>query len=682
MMGSGRELGFGISVGMENNVSAPARDAARAVNDLGRTMDNVRENINKQSVDIDAILKKNTAAIDRGNATMSMGVGLIGAGMASLVPVGLGVKFAGELEMAQIGFTTLLGSADLAKKTIDQLRKDAAATPFEFGGILSANRALIAATGSADHARTTFMALGNVTSAFGQGEDVMVRMAQNMQGIRSTGKATMMDIRQFTNTGIPLWDLMSEATGKSVAELKKMDITFDLIDAALQKAGGAGGKYANAMNDMSMSISGKFSTLSDEVKSALAEIGFAVMPIVHPLIDFITNIARGIGVLAKSPIGKVIIGITLATSALLVVMGGLLVTMGFMSTIAPRLSTAFIRMGATEIGATFATGGLTAGMGALATATWAALAPMLPYIAAGAALVAIGMLIINNMGVQGNAWEKLSSIVSGVTEVFRSWNGEVFELSKETHDSLEKNGILPWFLKISTYVVRAKEFFSAFFKGTMAGWSDVGDALGGVVDVFSTFMGIVTSLFPELGKATEGLNMFAMAGYMLSLPIRTLGWTLKGIVWILQEVVGWIAQTGWLVDGLRFFFTALLAPIYAIIEAWKLLIAGINYVMESKVGQYLLGQITPTGGNEAGGHNKGIVESDKIMGSFVDGGYGGLREKNMTSMEGRTKAGAPTVIDKSSTKTESIQLNVNLDSAPIHKQMVALDRQNDNRDNE
>jgi len=678
MVGAGRELGFGISVGLENNVSAPARDAARAVTDLGNTMQGVSDQINGIATNIDSIMKKNMEVIDRGNSMMATGVGLIGAGLAALVPVGLGVKFAGELEMAQIGFTTLLHSSELAASTIKQLRQDAADTPFEFNGVLATNRALIAATGSAEEARKTFLALGNITSAFGQGEDVMVRMAQNLQGIKSSGRATMMDIKQFTNTGIPLWDLLSDHTGATVAQLKEMDITFEMITGALQKAGGQGGIYGNAMRDMAQSINGKFSTLSDEIKNAFAEIGFAVLPVLHPIIDLLTNMARAVGKLAGTRIGKVILGITLAFAGLLVVMGGLLVVMGFTTSMSARLSQSFIRMGFSAVGAAFSTGGLAGGLTAVASATWAALAPMLPYIAALGAIIAIGYILINNMGKQGNAWEKMKYMAIGTMEVFKTWNGTAFQLSQETHDALAKNGVLPYFLTFSTYVVRAKEYFDAFFSSTMAGWASIGDALSGIVDIFSIIFEIIVELFPELGKATEGLNMFKMAGYAVTAPFRLLAWALQGIVWVFRELYTAFQQSEVMMGILKIGFYAMYWPILLIVEAFKLLIDGINAVMESEFGNMIVEMIAPSKENTNGKHNKGVVESEGILSSFAN--YGdNVKEGTFASKEANNKSAAPVVFDKSTTKTESIQSNLYLDGELIAKKVEKVQRQKDVR---
>ena len=52
----------------------------------------------------------------------------------------LGIKTAGDLESHRMGFKTLLGSIEEADKAILMIQEDAKKTPFEFQGLVEANK--------------------------------------------------------------------------------------------------------------------------------------------------------------------------------------------------------------------------------------------------------------------------------------------------------------------------------------------------------------------------------------------------------------------------------------------------------------------------------------------------------------------------------------------------------------
>jgi hypothetical protein len=94
-----------------------------------------------------------------------------------------------------------------------------------------------------------------------------------------------MDIKQFAMTGINIYQLLANATGKSIDEVKEMDVSYELLAASLEKAAGAGGLYAGAMEAQSKTVGGRWSTLMDEIAIGAADIGTALQPLMHALLD-------------------------------------------------------------------------------------------------------------------------------------------------------------------------------------------------------------------------------------------------------------------------------------------------------------------------------------------------------------------------------------------------------------
>lgn len=177
-----------------------------------------------------------------------------------------GIDYNAQIESYTVGFTNMLGSAEAAQQVMSQIQEDAAKTPFDVKSLTKANQYLISAGENASYARKTIMALGDAVAATGGGSDELNRMAQNLQQIANTGKATAVDIKQFAYAGINVYGILADYTGKSTAEVQKMTISYDLLTQALQAASEEGGRYYNSMDTQSQTMNGRVSTLQDNVK--------------------------------------------------------------------------------------------------------------------------------------------------------------------------------------------------------------------------------------------------------------------------------------------------------------------------------------------------------------------------------------------------------------------------------
>jgi tape measure domain-containing protein len=191
-----------------------------------------------------------------GSAALSAAEGFISSG----------IEYNAQIEKYTTGFTNMLGSAEAAQQVMSQIQEDAAKTPFDVESLTKANQYLISAGENASYARNTIMALGDAVSATGGGNDELNRMAQNLQQIANTGKATAADIKQFAYAGIDVYGILADYTGKSTAEVQKMTISYDLLTQALQAASEEGGRYYNSMDTQSQTMNGRVSTLQDNVK--------------------------------------------------------------------------------------------------------------------------------------------------------------------------------------------------------------------------------------------------------------------------------------------------------------------------------------------------------------------------------------------------------------------------------
>ena len=201
-----------------------------------------------------------TAGTLAAKAYETIGSALLSAGKKV---VEAGVSYNAQLEQYQTALTNMLGSASAAENALEQIKQDAARTPFDTAGLVKANELLISTGVDADSSRKVILALGDAVSATGGGNEELSRMAQNIQQIKNAGKATAADIKQFAYAGIDVYGILADYTGKSTAEVQKMTVTYDVLTAALEKASDEGGRYYNSMSTQSETLNGQMSTLTD-----------------------------------------------------------------------------------------------------------------------------------------------------------------------------------------------------------------------------------------------------------------------------------------------------------------------------------------------------------------------------------------------------------------------------------
>ena len=176
-----------------------------------------------------------------------------------------GIEYNAQIESYRVGLTNMLGSAEAAKAAMDAIQEDAARTPFDVASLTQANQLLISAGENAGYSRKVIMALGDAVSATGGGNAKLSRMSANLQQIANVGKASAIDIKQFAYAGINIYQVLADYTGKSVQEVQKMTISYDLLSQALIAASEEGGRYYNAMDTQSQTMNGRVSTLKDNV---------------------------------------------------------------------------------------------------------------------------------------------------------------------------------------------------------------------------------------------------------------------------------------------------------------------------------------------------------------------------------------------------------------------------------
>lgn len=245
-----------------------ARDrASRVFNDVG----NAAERAGRKGGMFGSVVSKSAGIA--GKSLLGLGAAA-GVGMGAAAKWGLNV--ASQNEQAEISFTTMLGSAQKAQAFLSKMQQFAATTPFEFPELQTAASSLISAGVNADKVIPIMRTLGDVTSGMGTGSEGVKRATIALQQMNAAGRITGEDLNQLRDAGIPVYDLLASATGKSKAEVVKLAQAGKLgqkelgqMMKALETGKGLE-RFSGLMDKQSKSLSGMLSTFKDTFGQGLA----------------------------------------------------------------------------------------------------------------------------------------------------------------------------------------------------------------------------------------------------------------------------------------------------------------------------------------------------------------------------------------------------------------------------
>lgn len=198
-------------------------------------------------------------------ASRSFALALGGAGAALVTLGGFAIKAAAGMEQTKIAFETMLGSAEKADTFIRDMVQFAKTTPFELRGLEDSAKKLLAFGFAQEEVIPNLKTLGNI--AAGVGTDKLPELILAFGQVKAATKLTGMELRQFTEAGVPLLDMLSKQMGESVATIQEMvsegEIGFPQVQKALEALTGEGGRFNNLMEKQSQSLGGMWSNLKD-----------------------------------------------------------------------------------------------------------------------------------------------------------------------------------------------------------------------------------------------------------------------------------------------------------------------------------------------------------------------------------------------------------------------------------
>ena len=322
-------------------------------------------------------------------------------------------------ENLEVRLTNLLGGADAAASAMGMIKDLAATTPFEVTALAESFVKLTAFGMQPTEAQ--MRSLADVAANLGGGTEVLTGVTLALGQAWVKGKLQGEEIMQLAERGVPVWDALAKATGRTVPELQKMseagalgrDVIKGLIDELGRMNAGASEQlmstYAGAVSNAKDALAeffdmiakaGVLDFLTEKIRELLAE--FERMKETGELEQKAEEIAEAFVAVAKTaeavtltlidmaPVIEVAVKAWLAFKAVNIAAS--------LYSIAAGAAVAAPAMAATAVGARTAAAGMTVAAGA-ATALSVAIKRLLAATGIGLLLVAVGEIGLRLFGV-------------------------------------------------------------------------------------------------------------------------------------------------------------------------------------------------------------------------------------------------------------------------------------------
>jgi len=211
-----------------------------------------------------------------------LALGAVGAAAATM-----GISTASQMEQAEVGFTTMLGSAKAAQKFLKQLQQFANTTPFEFTELTGAAQRLMAMGFQAKQVIPTLTAIGDAVAAMGGSQENIDAVTTALGQMQAKGKVSGEELMQLTDQGIPALKILADSYKVSTAQMSKMitagkvqsSKAIPLLIKGLEDGTKSVKGFGGMMNAQSETMKGKWSTFMDTMKSGLGNIAKNFLPL-------------------------------------------------------------------------------------------------------------------------------------------------------------------------------------------------------------------------------------------------------------------------------------------------------------------------------------------------------------------------------------------------------------------
>jgi len=269
-----------------------AKVTFKAIDEVSKTTRKIERNAERMSNNIAKSVKNAMVVVGKATKTAIKGVA-VGIGAVTAASVGL-LKAFSEIEDAAAAFEPLMGGAKGAADLVDALNETAATTPFQFSQLSEVAKLFLpSVNGNIEQTIKYTRMLGDATGGNAEKfKSASVAMAKLMM----TEKATQEHLGSFVIAGIPVYKELGDMLGVSTQKIVKMtrqgNITSATMTKLFEKMTSKGGIFYRGMDIASGTLTGKISTLKDNLKLLAAGIGKVLNPVAKKLTDYLIGLVQ------------------------------------------------------------------------------------------------------------------------------------------------------------------------------------------------------------------------------------------------------------------------------------------------------------------------------------------------------------------------------------------------------
>ena len=248
-------------------------------------------------------LNKSLARVQRNMRSMTSNFTRLGQNMTRSVTLPIAafgaaaVKSAADLEQLETSFVSLTGGAEQAAMMMKQLNEFTAQTPFQIESVANAARQLIASGTEVSQVNEQLQFLGDIAATSGNSiEEIAAIFAK----VNAKGKVELENLNQLAERGIPIFTALADATGLPADKLGAGAVSVQQFNDTLKGFAEQGGFAQGAMERLSKTATGRFSTAIDNLKLALANVGEQILPFVNKALERFTELMQGFAKLSPT----------------------------------------------------------------------------------------------------------------------------------------------------------------------------------------------------------------------------------------------------------------------------------------------------------------------------------------------------------------------------------------------
>lgn len=191
--------------------------------------------------------------------------------------IGRAIDRIDTIDTATKSLTVLTGSAQMAKTVMDDLAAAIEGTPIALNDVAMGAKKMVAAGMEGTKVKGVFQAIADAAYGVGNGAESIDQITSAIAGMQSAGVVYADDINRLVDAGIPAWQILANASQKSVTDMKEAvsDGTLSAGDAIEQLRKGIE-EGTNGVAGSTARMAGLAKTAGDTLSGSMANFRTAI----------------------------------------------------------------------------------------------------------------------------------------------------------------------------------------------------------------------------------------------------------------------------------------------------------------------------------------------------------------------------------------------------------------------